>query len=245
MMSGFNPGLGLLTTDNFHAGSFLVGMAVGRIWNEYHGACNLNRRKANLSLGDYLFRLSQAWKNARTDEDAVRIASETRFKYVDLKKAKVQMAVVQIEREYQEILPRIQRIMQRHNLTPGQKKLSLADLFPKSNHSEIAHWVDEGCSPATIATNVLATKHSCRSTTLKRQLSQVKKLSLAERTRREWLQYFNNDSDVQWFRNIQALTDFVRTSFLSLIPKLRTVSGAVPKSPSNISEIPTAILTKT
>ena len=108
-MSGLDPNP-LVTARNFHAGSFLVGLAVGRIWSEYNKACNLDKRKANLSLGDYLWRLSIGWREVRSDEEAVSVASKTRFKLIDLKTTKLTLDVPKMERKYDALLPVIQRI---------------------------------------------------------------------------------------------------------------------------------------
>jgi len=238
-MSGFSGPL-FLTTDNFHAESFLVGLIVGRIWNEYSKAYTNNKRRANLSLGDFFFRLSEAWSKAHSNEDAVIIASRTRFKLIDLRTAKVELDLIKIEEEYGNFLPTIQRILRRDNLSPGAKRLALAKCLPKVEHSQIVKWEQEARTPAEIACELVAGRHGYRPSTLRRLLSQAKKFNVGAMRRGWWLQQFNNASDPFPLADIQRLTSFFKNNLLPLIPAVTGISSDPSIQSPDPSLIPSA-----
>ena len=82
----------LFTLTDCDKRSFLIGLVVGGILKQYEKAYVENKRRAALSLGDYLWRLSKRWEQAGNDDNAVvKAASEVKFKLIDLKSASASM----------------------------------------------------------------------------------------------------------------------------------------------------------
>ena len=169
--------------------SFLLALPVGKIWSDYNRAFTDNPRRAFLSLGDYLWRLRQAWMKARDLEEQVRVATEVQFKLVDLKKAKTDLDLDAIKKEYDLIRNELRPVFSR-DCTPAERRLALYKIIPKEKHSMI--WEYDGLGKSSeIAMRVVAEKHGYKPSTLKRLFSQSKKFSIEEFHRRAWLQQFN------------------------------------------------------
>ncbi len=179
-----------LTPTAYDKPSFLAGLVVGGILTQYEKAYVENKRRAALSLGDYLWRLSKRWEQAGNDDNAVvKAASEVKFKLIDLKSASASLNVVNMETDYNRLLPDIQRALDR-NAYPGARRLALRKLFPQ-REEQILKWDEESLAAYEIALWVVAEKYDCKPSTLKRLLSQAKKLNIEEKLRRLWLQQFN------------------------------------------------------
>jgi hypothetical protein len=251
-MSGFGaippmpPTPPYVTQETFHEGSFLVGLAIGRIWNEYKKASLINNRKANLSLGDFLWRLSQGWQKARSNENELRTAIETRFVLINLKSTRAKFAVIEMEEEYDRLLRGLQRFMKRDNLPPGNKKRALfqeaVKVFPKVKESDAVQWHDEGMTSAEIARTVVGLKYGIKPSTLKRLLSRVKRLTAEERSRRAWLQSYNKDSEPMLFKDVQTLSRFVRQYFLTTVLAIRGISAKPSVENQNLSSLSSLLL---
>jgi hypothetical protein len=208
-MSGFSEP-NFLTTEEFHPASFLVGVVVGKIVGAYERAYLDNKKGANLSLGDYFFRLSEAWKAAYTNEEAVQIANRTPFKLIDLKKAQASLDLVAMRKEYEAILSPVERISRRNDLSPGARRMALAKSLPKVPHSQILAWEEEQRTPANIAREIVAAEHGYRPSTLKRLLSQAKHFDEKEMLRRGWLERFNHSLNPFPLADIYRMTLFFR-----------------------------------
>jgi hypothetical protein len=237
-----------VTQETFHQGSFSVGLAIGGIWNEYKKASLINKRKANISLGDFLWRLSQGWQKARSNEDELRTAIETRFVLINLRSTKAKFAVIEMEKEYDRLLHGFKRFIKRDNLPPGNKKRALfheaAKVFPQVKESDAVQWYDDGMTSAEIARTVLGLKYGVKPSTLKRLLSQVKMLTTEERSRRAWLQSYNNESDPILFKDVQTLSAFVRQYFLTTVLALRGISAKSFAENPNLSALSSTLLAR-
>lgn len=222
-------------------------MAIGRIWNEYKKASLINKRKANLSLGYFLWRCSQGWQKARSNEDELKTAIETRFVLINLRSTKAKFVVIEMEEEYDSLLHSFRRFMRRDNLPPGNKRRALfheaVKVFPQLKESAAVRWYDDGMTSAEIARTVVGLKYGVKSSTLKRLLSQVKRLTADERSRRTWLQSYNNDSDPILFKDVQTLSAFVRQYFLTTVLALRGVSAKATLENPNFFSLSSTILT--
>ena len=200
MGGGFVPlVLPYVNRESFNRGSFLVGLAIGRIWNHYRKASQVDKRKANLSLGDFLWRLNEGWQKARNGEDDLKVAIETRFTLIKTGTLKTQLAVIEMADDFDSLLRGFQRFMNRDNLLPDNKKGALfhegAKIFPQLQHADIVHWYDAGMTPVDIAQAMIALKYGIKTSSLKRLLTRAKTLSEMERSRHAWLQSYNNHSN--------------------------------------------------
>lgn len=247
-MGGFAPlVLPYITRESFHQRSFLVGLAIGGIWNKYKKACLVNRRRASLSLGDFLLRLSERWQKARSDEDELKIAIETRFFLVNFKSFKAKSALIEMADEYDNLLGGFQRFINRDNLPADNKKGALfyeaAKIFPEVKQSDVSRWYDDGMTSVEIAQAIIALKYGVKTSTLKRRLRKAKTLPAVERLRRAWLQSYNNDSDPKLFKDVQSLSAFVREFFHSPALALRDISAkALEEEDPNLSQLSSSLL---
>lgn len=168
--------------------SFILGFSLGWALADYNRAYIDEPRRAFLSLGDFLWRYCRQFTGVVSSQNPVRPPTEIRFKLMDLKKAQASLDVTAMESDYSEFLKKIQDAY-RKAPDIAARKLALREIFPKAKHSEIFEW---GSMPrSNVALWVVATKHRCQPSTLKRLLSQAKKLTAEERLRRAWLQQFN------------------------------------------------------
>ena len=220
-------------------------MLLGTIWKEYDKAYTQDKRRAALSLGDYLWRLSKRWGQTGGDgNDVVRIAGEVKFRLFDLKKAKTSLAVIDMETDYNRLLPKIQCAFDR-SAFPGARRLALKKLFPQ-REQQILEWDKESLPAHEITRRAVAEIHNCSPSTLKRYLSQAKKLSTEERQRRLWLQRFNVSNPAPPTQLVN-FPDYFVDQLLPLIPALKDMvspSSTTPSLPAPPMGFPHALLNK-
>jgi hypothetical protein len=181
-------GEGLKRDVPYERSSLVLGFALGRILAEYGKAYIDNPRRAFLSLGDYLWRLMLAWGNTAGTEERMKIATGLRFKLVDLRGAKASLDLIAMQCEEAALREKLRPLFLRDR-SPGERRFGLADLFPKHNHSTIQEYED--LTPPEIALREVARRHGYQPSTLRRRLSQTKRLNDLELRRRNWLQQFN------------------------------------------------------
>ena len=234
-----------LTPAAYDKRSILVGILLGTILKEYDKAYTQNKRRAALSLGDYLWRFFKRLGQTGGDDNVVvRIAGEVKFRLIDLKKAKTSLAVIDMETDYNCLLPEIQRAFDR-SASPGAKCLALNKMFPQLEQ-QIIKWDEESLPPYGIARRVVAEKYNCSPSTLGRLVSQAKNLSIEERQRRLWLQRFNVSTPAPPTQ-LANFPDYFVHQLLPLIPALKDMvspSSTSSSLPAPLMGYPHALLNK-
>jgi len=124
-----------------------------------------------------------------------------------------------MERDYNELRGKIRHALDRTS-SPGARRSGLFKIFPKTEQSKILKWEEESLSPSEIALRFVSEKYNCTPPTLRRLLSQAKKLTPEERGRRQWLQQFNV-SDPASPAVLDRVPDYFLSRLLPLTPKFR------------------------